>query len=256
MDGIDEDLFFAAGNRTIINAKRAKRNRKYSYLLAGHIRCGICGYSGYGFTDSRSKKKNQYYRCSSAVKAHRTCPTQSRGIPTKRVDNAVWEWLVKLLTDETSLNEGLKELSRKQENEVTVKKKDLQNLEGLIDETESRISRLVREITNHEPGIILDTLRDEIKKYGKQKESQLKEYQAISSDVQSKCDYKEVEKQIHEMVKEVKHKLPNATFEVKRSLLDVLNVQVTFHREIEEVWFEAECSISPQKEGLIASSTS
>ncbi|GAG34616.1 unnamed protein product, partial [marine sediment metagenome] len=98
------------------NKKRAKRNRKYSYLLVGHITCGHCGLSINGNAKQGKKRMYFYYRCNGRDKRTvRNCK-----IPRFRVevvDAAVWEWIRDVMSDSIQLREELENRWAEQERE-------------------------------------------------------------------------------------------------------------------------------------------
>lgn len=73
---IDDQVFAIAQDRFERNKRLGKRNRKYDYLLAGHIKCH-CGYAMSGVhTAGRGEKVYLYYHCNESnrsVRANKLC---------------------------------------------------------------------------------------------------------------------------------------------------------------------------------------
>ncbi len=90
---------------------QAARRRRYHYLLAGFIRCGVCGARYYTYTT----RLGPYYRCATALgkaAGGRSCPAPS--VPgwtnraTRGLDELVWEALVGGLADPRLLAEAFR----------------------------------------------------------------------------------------------------------------------------------------------------
>ena len=240
---VDEQLFRAAENRTKINIRRSKRNRKNQYLLSGHIRCGDCGLAAHGKTERRRSPERKYYRCSSSVTIHNDCIAKSMTLPANEVENFVWDWLVSLLTDEKALEDGLRHLVEQRERELDYKLHELDNIEKVIQVSDARISRLVIEMSYHDPGIVLDTLRDEVKVLGNQREEYKLEQKRLDSEIKQVEISEKTQEMIKSMAATVRDKLPEADFNQKRLLLDKLDVEIIFYREDEIMRAVVECAI-------------
>jgi site-specific DNA recombinase len=67
---IDDGLWESVRKRKRENKRRASRNRRFDYLLASHLRCGMCGAPASGNTkvwkSKNSQGKIRYYRCNTA----------------------------------------------------------------------------------------------------------------------------------------------------------------------------------------------
>jgi hypothetical protein len=106
---IDGEMWHAAQRKLESNLQEARRNRKHSYLLAGHISCGMCSARAFGRHINREWGGYHYYVC--GAKGHRasyrhTCDARFyRGEP---IDEAVWVWIKELLTNPEMLEMGLR----------------------------------------------------------------------------------------------------------------------------------------------------
>jgi site-specific DNA recombinase len=115
---VDVDTWNAAQIRVIDNAQESKRNRKHEYLLAGHVRCGLCEARASGKPVNRETKQYHYYVCNARVfknSYRHTCEgSYYRGEP---IDKVVWDWLADILTNPEMLQTGLR---AQQENRAEV----------------------------------------------------------------------------------------------------------------------------------------
>jgi site-specific DNA recombinase len=146
---VDADLWKAAQERRQQNRDRARRSRKYRYLLTGHVRCGRCGtvmngHPGY-WRSKNARGVNLYYRCAAAnnrmARAGVTC-----NMPQFRVDlvdAAVWEYLKALLIDPRALVEGLRAQQEKREQASTPMRERLEVVDGLLDGNRRQLEKLL-----------------------------------------------------------------------------------------------------------------
>ena len=86
---------------------RRKGTRKYEYLLAGRVRCGLCNKSVAGTGKAIAEKVYRYYQCCGSNHEHgERC--QLPRFQADRVDADVWGWVKEALTDPKSLERGLR----------------------------------------------------------------------------------------------------------------------------------------------------
>jgi site-specific DNA recombinase len=242
---VEKSLFDAVQERSKRNKARAKRNRKRKYLLSGHIRCGNCGRAFTGVAFKSGKWFKIQYRSSlrsSVLKDE--CKNSKREISARKVDRIVWDWLVWLVSDDDNLMTGLQEMVREKEDQIEPKRKRLDSVLELLDATTHKIRRLVSELANYEEDeVILDTLRTEIEIASKQRnalEVEVKELESYLSSVEISPD---IQERVIELAAQVRDRLPNATFEDKRFLLDALDVKVTLNWEDDKRWINVSCAI-------------
>ncbi len=103
---IEPNIWKAAQVKLSENQEKAKRNKKYEYLLSGRCTCGKCGRKMGGRSRKEYKAKNLksyfYYYCAAP-----DCEmTYFRARP---VEDAVWKWLVDIFMDDEKLQSGIKE---------------------------------------------------------------------------------------------------------------------------------------------------
>ncbi|MFU8774048.1 MAG: recombinase family protein, partial [Anaerolineales bacterium] len=108
---IDKDVWEIARKMRVMNKQKTRENRIHKYLLVGRIRCGKCSSGIYGHPNRwRSKNArglNFYYRCAgvdgSRVRVYCDLP-QFR---VDQVDETVWRWIEKVLSEPELLQQGL-----------------------------------------------------------------------------------------------------------------------------------------------------
>ena len=250
---IDKDTFEAVNKRSKRNSWRSPRNRKHKYLLASHIRCGACGYAMYGTTKRpNTDRPIKYYRCTSSNTTYRDCEVQNRNIPTAIVDEYVWNWLLNFLMDDRKLDEGLDRLVEKREHELEPKMRDLQNLNELVEEAEAKITWLVDEMTNHNHEAVVKSMRDKIGEIANQPDALVKERERVLVEVSQVNIPENVREQVHDLARKVRERIPDASFENKRWLLDMLKVAVTTHINGDDFRIELDWMMPTKHEGELS----
>ena len=163
---IDHETFHAASKRLVRNKLLAKRNRKNTYLLSGFFRCSGCGATMIGHVRHyESGLSAKYYRCGNhwkQFKGEEKCGFKAIDTVAHKVDDAVWSWLKNLLCDADALETGLNELIENRSNEISPKLNRLKTIEGLIKEEETKIRRLISQMSHHDDEIIIVAFRSEL----------------------------------------------------------------------------------------------
>lgn len=124
---IDEETWKAAQQQLKNNKDYAKRNLKHDYLLNGLVTCAKCGRSMV-ISHSGCKKQISYYVCSSQKSSsyfyskRKLCP--ARQVPTKLLDEYVFNYLLKFCYNPLKLTEYIQHMSPKvqvEKNRMTLK---------------------------------------------------------------------------------------------------------------------------------------
>jgi site-specific DNA recombinase len=113
---VDRNLWDAVQKRLITNKQDSKRNRKYEYLLSGRLKCGACTYKMSGVTHHTDKPwKTSYYRCTTKRSNHCAHDCNAPFFRTDQVDAGIWEWVKELLTDPEAFARGLRKHQQKRD---------------------------------------------------------------------------------------------------------------------------------------------
>ena len=242
---IDRATFDAAQKRKKKNKERAKRNRKNRYLLTGHIRCGSCGYAAIGLQCTAKKNSTKsYYRCGTYTKKHVECICGNRSIAAYKIDDAVWNWLVWILSDDDNLNSGLRELVENRKQTLNPKLEKYDSIVELIDNADSKINRLVTELSKNDDEIVLTAIREQIRTVSQNRESLDSECGRLENELSQLEISEEMEDQIKALAAKVRDRLPGASYEEKKRILDMLDVRVNLHLENQDdKYIEVNCEI-------------
>lgn len=249
---IDRQTFNAAQKRAQKNREKAKRNRRRKYLLVGHIWCADCGRPVNGNACTGKHGKLTYYRCSSYTKKYVTCPRGNPSVRTYKIDEAVWSWIVWLLSDDENLRAGLQELVKRRKEEINPKQERLKSINESISNATNKIDRLISELSNFDDEVVLNAIRDKINRVTKQRDALTTEMANLESDLGQLEISEETEDQILELAAKVRDRLPGASYEEKRRILDILDVRIAlYYGGHDDTHIEINCQIpTPSSEYL------
>jgi len=142
---VSDETFRRVQDQLRWNLLFSPRRRKATYLVAGLIRCGVCGAARSGSSaDGRG-----YYRCNNAIDPkpeHERC--RARPVRSDKLDAAVWAQVVASLRQPDVILEAAR---RYRESHLGQRDELLMRLEGLraamsrVPEERERVQRLYRE---------------------------------------------------------------------------------------------------------------
>lgn len=144
---VSREIWDAAQTRRAENRKKFRGNRKYNYLLSGRVTCSDCGGRMFGHThiDQKSGKPYGYYNCRTLRNPERYpgCSCKGMRFRVDHVDDVIWDWLRSLLTEPESLMDGLAAQREKQDAENAPLRERLQIVDGLLDDNQRQMERLL-----------------------------------------------------------------------------------------------------------------
>ena len=111
---ISPEIFEAAQSRMENNQMNSKRSQKYNYLLNRRTVCMSCGYKMNAICPNKSKGYI-YYRCPSGIHPNLKQRCEEPYFRVPDVDESVWQWVKKIITDPTTLEKGLADHQADQE---------------------------------------------------------------------------------------------------------------------------------------------
>lgn len=228
---VDETLWNAA--QLQMNAQRceSKRNTKQEYLLRSHIRCG-CGYSVQCKTCNSKDSRNGvryirlFYRCHGGTnRSTRICPYRHTSFSAKKVDTAVWSWIVTTLLDEKAIRDGFNQMKEQSASEIEVLETQRIALATQCEETRRQLERLLdlylsgsfdKSMLEQRKGTLqkaLHSLEEELCVV----DSQLLNQTANSGDLEALLMF----------AQQIKLAVSELTFEQRRHLVEILDVRAT-----------------------------
>lgn len=180
---VDEKIWEQANAEIDKNRKSSFRVPASEYMLAGLIKCGVCGanYSG-----TRNNRDGAYYRCSSRMRKHKIEKNKcnSRYVNSDLLESIVWNELIDLLGNKKTLRAAVKnsltEMEKKQRNIDP----DIEKAEKALQDKELEKARLIQLYTKgtlNEEDVVapLDDLKNELEGLSEHLSSLMKEKENI-----------------------------------------------------------------------------
>jgi len=236
---ISDTQFYAVQTRAERNKALAKRNRIHEYLLTSRIRCP-CGRMMSG---RRKMGKYQYYVCSSMFlpKPMRTC--HEPHIRADIIDAQVWDWLMRLLSDERLLTEGLERIAQREQMQAAPRLDRLHEVEAEIDRAERKLQRLVSKFGDAEE-IVLKALEEEARQTGRALAAMRVERDRLQEEIRVGQGTVDQRVQLLARIPEIRAGLVDADFETRRYTLEQLALKVEIQKNNGEYQAEVSCDIA------------
>ena len=217
-------LWEAAQERLKENKRLAERNGgKYQYLLRGMLRCR-CGRTMVGAPAPGGEYC--YYRCNRKLwekSARRYAHCDAPMLRADKADAAMWEEIKGKLLDSDNLTRGLRNQKEEMEKALAPLKDELQWTEGELSQVETRLSRaLDLYMDGKYPKEWLDK---QIAGEQKRKEDLERNRRNLLGRIEAGRVSDEDIQTVEAFAEEIAGGLNNATFEERRRILEIVQVQ-------------------------------
>jgi len=225
---IDVDTFEMAQRRSHDNSKYSGRNKKHDYLLSSRIRCLKCGRAVCGYTPT----KQSYYRCGGSFSKPIKVCTQ-RGILVPALDSDVWSWFSELLQNPEQTVQALEERDAIQAQQQEPLRNRLALIEKQLEQHKKGIARLVRNLAALEADdddTTERTFQDEIARLQRLKADLERERDEMLLRLQ-RTFAPEHQQRLADYLRVVAKRTYNATYEQKRDLFVLFDLQVEITHE-------------------------
>jgi len=247
---VERWVFDLAQFRGRLNLERSIRNQKHEYLLTGHFRCGACNYTMGGLYSKVNDLLN--YRCGRHYNKMEGvgCSNAGKTISTKKSEIAIWDWIARLILDETALIKGMHMMAEKREQENVPRQERLRFIIAEIDNVSKRISRLINGLADEEDKTLAEAIKAQLKIFTKQKDLFDEERRTIETELANQSIPVDFEQQIIEWTHDIRKKMANPTFQQKREILDKLDVRAVFYDNDagRRIWVT--CGIKPEGDSI------
>ena len=250
---IDPFDFARVQEQIRINNELSPKYAKYKYLMGQRLKCAKCGYSYVGRTRKSSLRLNQYYYC----KGRDQTPVSLCDMSTFRADDvnqAVWIWLSELLQIPGNIADGLHKMQEEIKRSNFAIFERLALIDGQLNKTEEKHARLLDLYLEGDfPLEVLNQRKDELKKSIIDLKREQTELNAYTETV---ILTEEGIAEIESFCESARSGLDHATFEVKRKLIELLDVRGKLAIENEEKVIYISCKLltEPQRRSLVQTS--
>lgn len=228
---ISTDIFEQAEKRKNRNKELAKRNKKGEYLMSGYFRCATCGTVMFGYRKPKPsmKAEKSFYRCSAKCKKGGYCNSLKKQVSMRKVDTAVWGWVTSLLEDENNLDEGIRAMMEKRASEVVPKQERLNTIEGLLLGADTKIQRLVDELSQYDGNAVRDVIREKIREIESERNMMAEEGDRLLKELEQIDISPNFEHQIKRTAEVIREKLAGTTILDRRMVLEALGLHAEYY---------------------------
>jgi len=223
---VDRETWERAQAQRAKNQALAKRNAKREYLLSGRIRCGLCNSAYYG-TFLRGVL---YYRDSWEKTHHQGLEggCVNKSIRAGAIEADIWDEIRELFSDLDRLWADLKAAQQNEDDQLKPLRDKLQITDDLIRHEEHEAAKIAAALPDTEKGstarkLLIERDRDisaRLADLAKQREK-------IIAELGARKLTDDAIETIMQFARNAREGIENATFEDKRRLLEILDVQVT-----------------------------
>lgn len=242
---IDRATFEAAQERLKRNLQTAHRRRKRDYLLIQHLRC-TCGRAMIG---KAKRDPYRYYICAgqSLPKHLRNC--QEPLVSAQLVEPAVWDWILRICTDEGALTSALDELAMRTAADVEPKRIELARVEREIERERRAINVWTQAYVTASSDDELEDLKGNVKQAGARLASLRRDRDRLLGEIEQGSVSHLRQRELLEGVQVWREEIQNADEETRRYMLERLHVQSRLRRDDAGLWVDVGLKLDDDPEG-------
>lgn len=253
---VDRETWTRAQERREENRQRARRPPRFSYLLTGHLRCGLCGYRVNGRTTRRTEPKvYQYYFCPGRGSRNSARKCTLPPFRVDKVDAAVWEWIKSFLADPATLVEGLNTYRAGLDEQNVPLRWRLSVVDELLTADREQLDRLLDlYLVGDFPKETLIERKDRLEATIRALES---EQAGLSAQLKAQTLTEEQIEEMQRFAADVAEGLQAAEedLQIRRSIIEMLDLQVTLAEESGQKVIYARCMLGEEELSLSSHST-
>jgi site-specific DNA recombinase len=223
---VSQEIYDAVQGQLQHNRDSSPRNSKYQYLFRSLLTCARSGHKMYGYTQTYSTSSN--YQCPAHTQRHVYGAMEKRcdqpNISLERIETAVWDEVVRQLSDEKVLREKLEE----REGELKRGRKDDEaELEILINLELGLKRKAEKDLDLYDSDIIdKETLRERMAVVREKQADLARSKAEVTARLVKWEQGPGGEERIAELVELAKIGFPNFTFADRRRFLEGMDVKL------------------------------
>ena len=190
-----------------------------------------------------------YYSCNSIKnKSH------NRGCEEKRIragdsEVIVWDWILGLLLDQEALDRNLRNMAERRKSDSCHFQDRIGDILEKKEGVETRISNVAGALSRATDDFAVSSYEQQIENLSRKRQALSAEEESLRAELAamelSEADF-EV---IHQAAAEICQKLENPTFDQRRALLDVLDLEVELEWKEEQRGIKCTCGLKLTQEG-------
>ena len=233
---------------TFAKAQKMKEEKKkilsghteYEYLMKGRLRCIKCGYAMSGHT---VRGRNQYYRCKGKMQVVKLCDMPD--VRLDWVDHIVWAWAKMIIESPENLREGLDGVQQELQQANQALFERLSIVEEQMNKYQEQLDRLLDlYLDGNFPKEVLaerkTRLEELILNLGKEQNDLLSHVREVTL-TDDQLGY------IEEFCAKIRKGLDKADFNVKRQIIQLLDIRGKIAYENGERVLYLKCLIEPRE---------
>jgi site-specific DNA recombinase len=248
---VSEDTYRTVMKRSEDNMKRSQRSHHAKYLLSGFFRCAKCGFAMVGSL----RRGKHWYRCGSAAHSYADCQNKNTYVPADDIEPMVWGWVENTLTNPRLARDVVRRLYEQRQAQVEPKQRELKSVESLLLKREHEINKLVKSIMGETDQTILEYIKPEIARLGREVEELKSERDRLQAEIRDTEFTPDLEREITRIVEARQEWIENLDFETKRRYLQMFKVEVEFRGYDHPVPYHVTASLLPPDERLTLRNT-
>jgi site-specific DNA recombinase len=224
---IDRTMWEQAQARRTYNKRMSLRNCKRQYLLRGMIQC-TCGYWMSGECEDKIRR---LYSCNARRHIHisiEDIPCNGRKVRADAIEADIWGEIRELFQDLERLGDDLKRAQQNEEDTLAPIRERLKIADDFIKQAEREAVKIANALKDAEKGgAVYKALKKDETEVNTQLADLAKQREKIIAELGTRKITDAAIETIMEYARKVRKGIDGATFEVKRRILETLDVQVT-----------------------------
>lgn len=223
---IDRDMWQAAQDRKAHNRAMSARNGKREYLLRGMLFCG-CGRRMVGYNSRNGK--HYRYKCGAVHLAGietRVCHEPVYDVIGRKVEAWVWGEILNMMTEPVEFEKALREAQQTELNALEPQRARLAVVLDLIKQCENEAAEVAAALSRAR-GIVGAQLQANADQINKRYDELIEERDHLQAAVNARALSDEDITAALQFREDTIEGLQNPTFDNKRRMLEILQVQVT-----------------------------
>ncbi len=226
---VSRKLWEEAQTRREFNARLSHHNKATrQYLLSGMIRCS-CGRAMSGNSMQGATGELRYYRCPERTYRHVGLEIVNCGrspVNAGAVESVAWEYVLDVITEPMRFEDALRKAQAAELDAVQPKRDRLQIVQDMIAEAEREASKLAQALVKAS-GVVGDALQRQIDDVNGRHAKLMRERDRLQAEIEAGAlTDAQIEQAMHYR-RDVIEGLKHATFEDKREMFKLLQIEVT-----------------------------